>query len=343
MGLKPVLNQGPYLFLPLHGFGTNKDVLEFSKGVQICSYDETQFELLLEPWAAVRDYLRVHPAEYLVQARPPNAQLSLQMGDAADAGGIGISMFVSDEWYKAADSLVRSLRLFKPGHFTRGPKFLCLTKELPAELRRNSRPPALSCCMNYIPWDEEPPSGPQEVAYFFDAVDLDCFKRFNVELSTAFARLQNFDKLALADKHFNASFAEKGSQSQILDIFACLEALLLENADELTFRLATRMANLLGADADERRKLSSEVKDFYKVRSRIVHGEILKPKETQLLGQVGRLRELARRVILSCVALSLDVEPGTDLFASLDAMSFDEKHRSKVQEKASKFFFMHKQ
>jgi hypothetical protein len=54
-------------------------------------------------------------------------------------------------------------------------------------------------------------------------------------------------------------------------------------------------------------------------------------------------RELARRVILSCIALSLDVERGTDLFAVLDEMSFDDEHRSKVQEKASKFFFMHKQ
>lgn len=129
----------------------------------------------------------------------------------------------------------------------------------------------------------------------------------------------------------------------MLDIFACLEALLLEKADELTLRLATRMANLLGADADERRKLSSEVKNFCNVRSKIVHGKILRPKETQWLSQVARLRELARRVILSCVALSLDVEPGTDLFASLDGMSFDERHRSKVQEKASKFFFMHRQ
>lgn len=49
MGLEPVLNQGPYLFVPLHGFGANKDVLEFSEGVQICSYDENKIDLLLGP------------------------------------------------------------------------------------------------------------------------------------------------------------------------------------------------------------------------------------------------------------------------------------------------------
>ena len=160
MGLEPVLNQGPYLFVPLHGFGANKDVLEFSEGVQICSYDENKIDLLLGPWEQVREYLRVHPAEYLIQARPPNAQVDLLVGEAADVGGVEISMQFSKEWFALAKNLVRSLRLFKPGYFTRGPEFLCVTKELPAELRSKSASPALSYCMDFHPWDEEPPSAP---------------------------------------------------------------------------------------------------------------------------------------------------------------------------------------
>lgn len=344
MGLEAAIKEGPFLFVPLYGFGSNKDVLEFSQGMQICSYDEERLALLLEPWDRVVNYLRLHPAEYLIQARPPNLDVSVQLDeDTEELAFYRMSLKIAKGWYEIAGDLVGSLRLFKPGHFTRGPEYVCWATELPAKLKSEPSPPLVWQCIETYPWEQEPPPGRREVTYFFDAVELDCFKRFNTEVSAALARLQNFDKLALARDHFNASFAEKGPGSQILDIFACLEALLLENADELTFRLATRMANLLGAEADERRRLSSEVKDFYRVRSKVVHGEILRPGEAQLLSQVGRLRELARRVVLSCIALSLDVQPGTNLFALLDGMSFDEKQRSEVQQKASKFFLMHKQ
>jgi hypothetical protein len=39
MELEPVVTQGPYLFVPLYGFGSDVDFLEFAEGVQICSYD----------------------------------------------------------------------------------------------------------------------------------------------------------------------------------------------------------------------------------------------------------------------------------------------------------------
>jgi hypothetical protein len=249
-----------------------------------------------------------------------------------------MSMRFSKEWFTVASGLVYTLRLFKPGHFARGPEWLCITRALDAELKRG-----IGLWLSTVPEPAAPPTVPKGVTYFFDPAEMDCFKKFDEDLSSAFSELRNFPKLALARSYFEDSFDEKAQENQIVDIFVCLEALLLEKAEELVLRLATRMANLLGADGDERKKVFDGVKNFYNVRSKIVHGEILKPRQAELVCEVGRLRELARRAILSSVALGLEVGLGAEFFALLDAMSLDENQRTNVQKKASRFLFMHKE
>jgi hypothetical protein len=101
MDLEASIKEGPYLFFPLHGFGSNKDVLELSAGVQICSYDEGRLELLLDPWKRVRDYLAVHPAEYLIQARPPNLNVSVLLGEhSEESAEFPMSVRFCKEWFK---------------------------------------------------------------------------------------------------------------------------------------------------------------------------------------------------------------------------------------------------
>ena len=41
--------------------------------------------------------------------------------------------------------------------------------------------------------------------------------------------------------------------------------------DELQYRLALRVAHLLGDDAEARKTIVDQVKDLYKIRSQIVH------------------------------------------------------------------------
>jgi Apea-like HEPN len=95
-------------------------------------------------------------------------------------------------------------------------------------------------------------------------------------------------------------------------LFICLEALLLQGKEELTFRLASRVANLLGPGAEDRKALFREIRSLYNVRSKVVHGEVLRPGETDLVQQVDKLRETARRVILSSVSLRTEVGPRSE-------------------------------
>jgi hypothetical protein len=58
-----------------------------------------------------------------------------------------------------------------------------------------------------------------------------------------------------------------------IDGSVCLEALLSGRGQgELTHRLSVRAALLLGRSLDERQKIVKTVREFYKVRSKIVHG-----------------------------------------------------------------------
>jgi hypothetical protein len=55
--------QGTYLFIPLYGFGSDAEVIEFSQGIQICKYDSEKLDLLVEHYDTFRDYLKLYPTD----------------------------------------------------------------------------------------------------------------------------------------------------------------------------------------------------------------------------------------------------------------------------------------
>lgn len=331
---------GPYAFTPLYGFASDADVLEFSKGVQICRYEDEKLELLLDEWDTVTNYLTVYPTEYLLQARPPKAKFDTQVTDANASGDLEFKMWVAEEWFRVSRDLVWALRLFEPGRFAMGPTWLCVPPGFPIDRGRNQELFGPAMCLSFEPSDEPILSVSHEVTYHFQAAELSSFKEFSACVSSALNELVKFPKLALAESRFNQSFGEKAREDEIVDIFVCLEALLLYESDELTLRLGTRLANLLGAGPEDRKKLFAEVKDFYGVRSKIVHGGTFKPKDRQLVQDAARLRELARRVLLCCMSLGLAVGLGPDFFKLLDEMSLDDNLRAKVQKKAFRLLHM---
>ena len=61
-----------------------------------------------------------------------------------------------------------------------------------------------------------------------------------------------------------------------------LEALLgFDENQEITYRLRLRAALLLSNDVAKRREISKAVNDFYTLRSRTVHGSLVKTKDRQ--------------------------------------------------------------
>lgn len=119
--------------------------------------------------------------------------------------------------------------------------------------------------------------------------------------------------LDVALRAFMASYDRWPSppDSQLLDSITALEA-VLGTMTESTFRLAFRVAALLGVNDIERGELLKSVKDFYDTRSRVVHGGLLRDKHRHCLGRVDDLRFLVRRLLRSFVAFAASPPAGYD-------------------------------
>ncbi len=113
--------------------------------------------------------------------------------------------------------------------------------------------------------------------------------------------------LDLALRAFMATYDRwpAASDSQLLDAVTALEA-VLGSGTEIAFKLAYRVAGILGADESERAELLSDVKRFYETRSAIVHGAARKSKHLKELEheRVERLRDIVRRLLRGMITLA---------------------------------------
>lgn len=83
------------------------------------------------------------------------------------------------------------------------------------------------------------------------------------------------DALSLATWRLSRSFTRLGGwelQDRILDYAIALEILYGLDSSELTYKLGTRAAYLLGKNPEKRREIFERVTEFYGMRSSIVHG-----------------------------------------------------------------------
>lgn len=91
--------------------------------------------------------------------------------------------------------------------------------------------------------------------------------------------------------------------SQLVDVVTAAEA-LLGTESEITFRLAFRGAGMLGRTTGERLQVFEDMKDFYDVRSKIVHGATLKGWRPKMLARSDDTREFIRRLLVAFVRLA---------------------------------------
>jgi hypothetical protein len=88
-------------------------------------------------------------------------------------------------------------------------------------------------------------------------------------------------RLETASSRLTMARNRRFAGNKAIDGSVCLEALFTdsdERSTEITFRLALRAALLLGSDHADRQRIRNVVKDFYNLRSRIVHGGAGAPK-----------------------------------------------------------------
>jgi hypothetical protein len=121
--------------------------------------------------------------------------------------------------------------------------------------------------------------------------------------------------------------------SQLVDVITAAEA-LLGSGTEITFKLAFRVAGMLGRTAEERLQVFDNTKDFYGVRSTIVHGGTLSRGQRAMLAHVEDARELVRRLLVAFVRLAASSSPTrytkSFFMKGLDAELQDEQARRRM-------------
>lgn len=181
--------------------------------------------------------------------------------------------------------------------------------------------------------------GMQTTSYSLEAEEIPFFCAFTHGIFHLMDSLAQYPALSQALSLYSA---DNGEYLNAVGSITALEALLTkkEETEGLTYRLALRIANLLGSDANSRKNIFKQVKDFYGLRSKIVHGVTLDKKLLGRLDAIDSLREMVRRVLLSTMALySAGTQPA-DLPDILDEVALDEESRKRVFATASKLLHL---
>jgi hypothetical protein len=142
--------------------------------------------------------------------------------------------------------------------------------------------------------------------------------------------------LGLALRSFMATYDRPpaGSDSRVLDAITALEAVLASGEGEITFKLSFRVAGILAADDAERVRIFNEMKAYYDLRSKLVHGASLREKHHRLLADVEPLRHLVRELLRGFIHMALTPgHPYSKRFFDerLDAALLDRAERDRLR------------
>jgi hypothetical protein len=96
--------------------------------------------------------------------------------------------------------------------------------------------------------------------------------------------------------------------SQVVDIITAADAVLGSGIAN-TFKLAFRVAGMLGRADVERVQVFDDIRRFYAIRNSIVHGDRLTETQGQRLGRVDEARDYVRRLLVAFVHLAASSLP----------------------------------
>ena len=220
------------------------------------------------------------------------------------------------EDHNRLDSLLSSLRLLHPGEYLEG---------LDAEAH-----------LSLLPFDNvmvyrEHPVLHREGEHKITGRDIPAIRR----LFKYLLRVNSFDplgsrvlpqRLSQALFHFNRSVEDRGWMNVAMELVIALE-ILLGVSEEAKFRLATRVALLVGGDDEDTKRLFRQVGELYDARSIPAHGRTVTAERWRKFyraimgeapptiepGMMSELkliddateagRDVVRRVILACLRL----------------------------------------
>jgi hypothetical protein len=108
---------------------------------------------------------------------------------------------------------------------------------------------------------------------------------------------------------FQLGAAEDSPADSLIDHTIALEAMFLQKGQDLTLRLQLLGALFIGQNAAQRQKIQSELREIYKVRSELVHGEKV-PDDAKVRRAAQNARRLCATALLK--ALQTDKWPDPD-------------------------------
>ncbi len=157
-----------------------------------------------------------------------------------------------------------------------------------------------------------------------EAAELERLRGVLLGLTPAAAR-----HLRVPLRRFHLATVRHDVADAFIDLLIAVEALVSDDTEksELNYRVAQRMALLVGKSPTERREIAKQMKAAYDVRSRLVHGRDLE-KVVKVGGRkvppsafLDEVREIVRRAILAGVESAANQPNGSSLF-DWDSMIF---------------------
>jgi Apea-like HEPN len=226
--------------------------------------------------------------------------------------------------------MLRLLRLFKPGHLHAGETFVLMNSNIDNAWHTLASGRASDMDVDYFVLRM------QRTTYVLNSIEIPFLKAFQQSLWPVVREIRSFPAAEFALYLYGSTDDER---FDVIRGVTALEALLTkkEETEGLTYRLSMRVANLLGHDVDSRKEIFRDIKKFYGLRSKMVHGTPLDSKLRNQLTEVDSLRETLRKVLLSVMALFSVGERPEELPDLLDDLAFDDEKRKQVQAKASQF------
>jgi len=121
----------------------------------------------------------------------------------------------------------------------------------------------------------------------------------------------------IAIKRFRSSIERymPDDPEKLLDLSISFEAIYLNDGDnkELTYRLALRAARLLGNSVEERQGIFKVLKDLYKYRSKVAHGENLETLKNSDKERLSKVLEQAPLILKRSIICMLSGDGPTGL------------------------------
>jgi hypothetical protein len=334
---------------PLYAFSSDSAELTFGELFRLVKYERNSLPTLHADDILLR-HLRLYEPDYLLWQRAPvddpaALRALLNPAEFTEDGGVSkLETTLSVLFYFSATNFFRLLRLFKPGRVTAGDTFV-ISCETVSEEGIWETAFGKRCSETVIDYTW---LGALGGSYTLPSSEIPFFNFFSKALLPQLEPLQKAGYLSAPPPLETALLLynqeERDIRVAVLNALTALEALLTNESNaELSYRLSLRVANLLESDDVARLNRFTEMREFYELRSKIIHGSAskLSQKLQNRLETVDSLREILRRTILSVMAMFVDGNSmEVRLDELLDRIVFDEPRRKEIQKLAAKFLHL---